>query len=158
MKNFRNSLIICFLFLLSGCSNQKQGFTNLSQLEGGKIFAVPTGTVADQSVLDKFPDAQISYYNSVLDCALAVKSGKADAAVYDKPVLLNIAGKNSGVTVLSEMLKDDFYGFAVQLSSVDLKTTIDEVLGELKSSGNYDDMMKRWFPDKGDPEPMPKLN
>ena len=126
-------------------------------LEGGKTFAVPTGTVADQFVLKRFPDAKLEYYNSVLDCALAVKGGKASAAVYDKPVLLNIAGKNEGLTVLNEMLVDDNYGFAVQLKDVKLKNTIDEVLDELKKGGIYEEMSKRWFPKKGNPEPMPEI-
>lgn len=143
---------------MAGCSNKKDiNITNLSMLEGGKTFAVPTGTVADQFVLKRFPDAKLEYYNSVLDCALAVKGGKASAAVYDKPVLLNIAGKNEGLTVLDEMLIDDNYGFAVQLNDVKLKNTIDEVLDELKKSGIYQEMSKRWFPKKGNPEPMPEI-
>lgn len=126
-------------------------------LEGGKTFAVPTGTIADQFVKKKFPDAKIIYLNSVLDCALAVKGGKADAAVYDKPILQNIASKNGGLAVLSELLFDDSYGFAVQLENTGLKATADEVLSELKSNGTYDDMMNRWFPPKGVPAPMPEI-
>jgi len=145
------------LLFFSGCGKEETSYTNLSMLENGKTFAVPTGTVADQSVLKKFPDAKIKYYNSVLDCAIAVKEGKADAAVYDKPVLKNIAGKNEGVVVLSEMLFDDQYGFAVQLQNKELKSAIDEVLTEIKSNGTYEDMMKRWFPEQGEPAPMPEI-
>ena len=49
----------------------------------GKDFAVPTGTVADKLVTSKIPDARFKYFNSVLDAAMAVKAGKADAAAYD---------------------------------------------------------------------------
>ena len=100
-------------------------------LEGGKTFAVPTGTIADQMVLKRFPDAKIIYLNNALDCALAVKGGKADAAVYDKPILQNIAAENEGVTVLDELVLDDQYGFAVQLQNLSLKLTADSVLAEL---------------------------
>ena len=157
MNKYLQFLIVFVLISLCGCNKQKQEITNLSMLKGGKTFAVPTGTVADQFVLEKFPDAVIKYYNSVLDCALTVKAGKADAAVYDKPVLLNIAGKNDGLKVLDELLQPDSYGFAVQLDKVELKTTIDALLDELKANSTYDDMMKRWFPAKGDPAPMPKI-
>jgi polar amino acid transport system substrate-binding protein len=108
-------------------------------------------------VLKRFPDAQLKYFNSVLDCAIAVKEGKADAAIYDKPVLQNIAAKNEGITVLSELLVDDKYGFAVKLESNDLKAAMDGTLAELKSNGIYDDMQKRWFPEKGNPATMPGL-
>lgn len=143
--------------LLLSCNNKKDEIVTLSMLEGGKTFAVPTGTAADKFVLEKFPDAKLEYYNSVLDCALAVKGGKSDAAAYDKPVLLNIAGKNEGLTVLDEVLVDDNYGFAVQLTNNELKRTIDEVLDELKANGTYQDMNVRWFPAKGEPAPMPHL-
>jgi polar amino acid transport system substrate-binding protein len=113
--------------------------------------------MADQFVLKKFPDAKIKYFNTVLDCALAVKEDKADAAAYDKPVLKNIAAKNEGLSVLDEVLVDDKYGFAVQIENKELKNTIDGLLVELKANGTYDDMMKRWFPEKGNPAPMPAI-
>ncbi|MFO7602076.1 MAG: ABC transporter permease subunit [Candidatus Desulfacyla sp.] len=143
--------------LLTGCGKEEIGITNLSMLKGGKTFAVPTGTVADQFVYRRFPDAKIEYYNSALDCALAVQSGKADAAIYDEPILKNIAAKNEGLIVLPELLEVDNYGFAVQIENIPLKTAIDETLAELKSNRAYDDMLKRWFPVRGAPAPMPTI-
>jgi polar amino acid transport system substrate-binding protein len=157
MKRFLYFLIPVAVFFLAGCGKKEQMITNLSMLRGGKTFAVPTGTVADQMVIKRFPDAKIVYLNTVLDCALAVKKGKADAAVYDRPVLQNIAAKNEGLTVLQEMIVEDQYGFAVQLQDLQLESTIDSVLAELKSKGIYNDMMKRWFPQKGNPAPMPEI-
>ncbi|MCX6234479.1 MAG: ABC transporter permease subunit [Bacteroidetes bacterium] len=160
LRRMKHSLCFLILFLLvtlAGCDKDKSVTTGLLMLEGGKTFAVPTGTAADQFVLQKFPDARIKYFNSILDCAIAVKSGKADAAVYDKPVLQNIAAKNDGIVVLPEMLFDDQYGFAVQLQNRELKKAIDKVLAEIRSDGTYDDMMKRWFPEKGNPAPMPVI-
>jgi polar amino acid transport system substrate-binding protein len=140
-----------------GCGKKEVKITSLPMLGGGKTFAVPTGTAADQFVKKKFPDAQLEYYNSVLDCAIAVKDGKADAAVYDKPILQNIAAKNDGLMVLPELLFDDQYGFAVRLQDTLLKKAMDEVLAEIKSNGIYDEMVKRWFPEKGNPAPMPDI-
>ena len=155
MKYYLNLLIVSLVLILVGCGGEVSKISGLKMLEGGKTFAVPTGTAADQFVKQRFPDAKIIYLNSVLDCALAVKGGKADAAIYDEPVLKNIAGKNEGLTVLSELLVGDQYGFAVQLENKALKDAVDQVLVELKSKGTYDDMMKRWFPAKGSPAPMP---
>jgi len=151
--------LFLFIYLLvSGCSKRRETITSLKMLEGAKEFAVPTGTVADQFVLKKFPDAKIRYFNTVLDCALAVKNEKADAACYDLPVLKNIASKNEGMSVLSEVLVDDKYGFAVQLGNAYLKKKTDSVLATLKKDGTYADMMKRWFPEQGAPAPMPVLD
>ena len=156
MKQLLHLMVLLAALSLTGCNKETQ-ITDLSALEGGKTFAVPTGTVADKFVLQRFPDAKFKYFNSVLDCALAVKGGKADAAVYDKPVLQNLLAKNDGLTLLPEMVVDDNYGFAVQMANTELKNTIDQVLADLKSSGKYADMMNRWLPEKGSPAPMPVL-
>ncbi len=126
-------------------------------LGGGKTIAVPSGTAADQFVKKRFADAKVIYFNDVLDCAMAVKKGTASAAVYDKPVLENIAGKNDGLVVLTELLADDQYGFAFRMQDTLLKKGADEAISELKANGTYDDMMKRWFPKKGSPAPIPNV-
>jgi polar amino acid transport system substrate-binding protein len=153
--------IICFSFVVSalwlatGCSKQED-VTSLAQL-ANKTFAVPTGTVADKLVLSKFPQAKFQYFNSVLDAAMAVKAGKADAAAYDEPILKNLAAKNPGLTVLPDMITVDNYGFAVQLENKALKQTIDEVVADAKKSGAYAAMQQRWLPKTGNPAPMPEI-
>jgi polar amino acid transport system substrate-binding protein len=151
--------VICFLLftfmLFSGCGKRDR-IENLSELDG-KEFAVPTGTVADALVLSKFPNAKFKYFNSVLDACMAVKAGKADAAAYDEPILKNIAGKNPGLKVLPEMITVDNYGFAVNKENNLLKDEIDGVVAQLKSSGEYDKMLKRWLPETGAPQPMPDI-
>ena len=144
------------LFLLpAGCARREK-ITSLAQLED-KTFAVVSGTVADQLVLSRFPRAKLTYYNTALDACMAVKSGKADAAGYDEPILRNIAAKNPGLTVLPEKVTTDDYGFAVQLGNRELKTTIDAVVAELKRNGTYPAMMERWLPRTGRPAPMPAV-
>jgi polar amino acid transport system substrate-binding protein len=149
--------IIAITLLLSTpglCKREK--ITELSQLQG-KQFAVPTGTIADQLVMSRFPDAEFKYFNSVLDACMAVKGNKADAAAYDEPILRNIAAKNSGLKVLAGMITEDHYGFAVRPGDKKLKKAIDDLVAQLKSSGKYEAMLKRWLPDKGAPKPMPEI-
>jgi polar amino acid transport system substrate-binding protein len=160
MKNWLPSFLLflaIFAMLLNGCDTKEVQVTSLQMLKGGKTFAVPTGTAADQYVLKKFPDAKIEYYNSVFDCSMAVRDGKADAVVYDLPVLRNIAAKNEGLKVLDELLVDDQYGFAVRMDDTALKAAMDTVLSEIKSDGTYAAMMTRWFPPSGEPGPMPDI-
>ena len=156
-KMFRILLIVVFSssLMLSGCSKREK-ITKLQELDGKEI-AIPTGTVADKLVLSKLPHAKFKYFNSVMDAALAVKSGKADAAAYDEPILKNIAAKNSGLMLMPEMITTDNYGFAVQPDKKELKKNIDLVVSDLKKNGGYDDMLRRWFPKSGNPAPMPLI-
>ncbi len=147
--------LLVVLFLFSACS-QRETVISLDQL-ADKEFAVPTGTIADQLVQSKYPQAKFQYYNSVLDGCLAVKNGKADAAAYDEPILRNIAAKNEGLKVLPGMITVDNYGFAVRKGEETLQQAIDQVLATLKQDGTYDQMLKRWLPEQGAPAPMPQI-
>ena len=150
-------VILLGVALLTGCGNgEREKFTELSQLDG-KEFGVPTGTVADQLVRSKLPNAQFKYFNTVLDSAMAVSSGKVDAAAYDEPVLRNIAAKNPGLVVLPEPITVDQYGFAVRLDDQQLKEAIDAVVAEGRADGTYQQMLDRWLPKVGAPAAMPEL-
>lgn len=140
---------------LSACG-ARETITDIGQLADGE-FAVPTGTVADQLVLSRFPNARFQYFNSVLDAAIAVRSGKADAAAYDEPILRNIAAKNPGLIVLPQKITTDDYGFAVRLEDRALKDTIDALVAEMRSTGDYQSMLERWLPAEGPPKPMPRI-
>lgn len=154
-KSILSVLVIILLLTISSCS-QREKITDFSQL-AGKEFAVPTGTIADDLVRSKFPNAEFKYFNSVLDACIAVKGGKADAAAYDEPILKNIAAKNPGLKVLPEMITTDNYGFAVRLEDFHLKNAVDSIVTELKANGEYQNMLKRWLPEQGNPAPMPEI-
>lgn len=159
MKNKTSYLcslcLVALLTVLTACS-EREKINKLDELNN-KEFAVPTGTVADQLVRSRFSDAQFKYFNSVLDAAMAVKVGKADAAAYDEPILKNIAAKNPGVRVLPEMITKDHYGFAVRMEDQALKAVIDDVVAEIKADGRYAVMMQRWLPERGNPGAMPEI-
>jgi len=89
---------------------------------------------------------------------MAVRAGKADAAAYDEPILRNIAAKNPGLIVIPEMITTDNYGFAVQPDNIKLKNTIDDVIRELKTSGDYNKLVERWLPKEGSPSAMPVIS
>lgn len=148
--------IILILFITTSACSKSEKITQFSQLED-KTFAVPSGTIADQLVLTRFPNAKFKYYDTILDACLAVKSGRAIVAAYDEPILKNIAAKNQGLIVLPDMITIDNYGFAVQIDNTELKNKIDEVITELENNGTYDDMLSRWLPKEGNPAPMPDI-
>ncbi|HCF96121.1 MAG: transporter substrate-binding domain-containing protein [Verrucomicrobiota bacterium] len=139
-----------------GCAKREK-ITEFEQLKD-KEFAVPSGTVADQLVLSRFPDAKFKYFNTVLDCCIAVKSGKADAAAYDEPILRGIAAQTPGLRVMSEMITVDQYGFAVRPDESRLKEAMDAVISEARADGTYDEMMRRWLPEEGAPAAMPEFS
>lgn len=156
-KIFMFILFVAVLCLLTACGSNKVKYQTLADLEKA-TFAVPTGTAADQLVLSKLPNAKTIYFNTVLDCCLAVNSGKADAAAYDEPVLKNIVATKPELMLLKDMITVDNYGFAVQQDRQDLKKAIDDTVSELKTNGTYDEMLKRWLPEQGQVGTMPDID
>ncbi|MFM1886890.1 MAG: hypothetical protein RL026_2047 [Pseudomonadota bacterium] len=157
IRNFSTLVSVATLALLAACGAKRETITGFEQLAGGKQFAVPTGTVADQLVTSAIPDAKFLYFNTVLDAALAVKAGKADAAAYDEPILRNIAGKNPGLTVISRKITVDNYGFAARLDDAATLAATDAVISEINADGRYAQMLQRWLPAAGAPAAMPAL-
>lgn len=150
------SVFIFSLFFISCDDNKIEEVNDLEELRQARI-AVVTGTIADQLVWQKFPEAECVYYNSPLDACVAVQKGIEKAAAYDEPILKNIMAKNPGLKLLPELITEDSYGMAVRPDDVSLKRVADSLLAALRSDGRYDDMMKRWFPIKGKPAPMPEI-
>ena len=143
----RKRCLLCLAAVLlsaATCCAQSK-ITNIYDLAYKKI-AVPRGTVADKLVLSTFPHAQIVYYDSVLDCAVAVKAGLAQAAAYDEFVLRTILRTNGDLLLLPTLITQDSYGFAVNLSRPDLKAAVDEAIDELEAAGALARMARgEWF-------------
>ena len=150
-------VLFSFLLFFYACSHEhEQKVTHLSELESSQ-FAVVTGTIADQLVLSKFPQATFTYYNSPLEACIAVQQGIEVAAAYDEPILKNITAQNPGLKILPDMVTVDNYGMAVRKSDTHLKYAADSLLEAMKKDGRYDDMKNRWFPEKGKPAKMPVM-
>ena len=150
---------VLFFFLLSfyACSHENEKtVSHLSELEESQ-FAVVTGTIADQLVWSKFPNAKCTYYNSPLEACIAVQQGIEVAAAYDEPILRNITAQNPGLKILPDMVTVDNYGMAVRKSDTHLKYAADSLLEAMKKDGRYDDMKNRWFPAQGKPAKMPVM-
>ena len=150
-------VLFSFLLFFYACSHEhEQKVTHLSELESSQ-FAVVTGTIADQLVWSKFPNAECAYYNSPLEACIAVQQGIEVAAAYDEPILRNITAQNPGLKILPDMVTVDNYGMAVRKSDTHLKYAADSLLEAMKKDGRYDDMKNRWFPAQGKPAKMPVM-
>lgn len=117
---------------------------HLSDLTHKKI-AVPKGTAADQLVAKALPKAKILYYDNVLDCAVAVKAGLADAAAYDEPVLRTLLRTNNDLVILPEFLTHDNYGMAVNKNRQDIKAVMDACIDRFAAAGAFKFMDILWF-------------
>jgi polar amino acid transport system substrate-binding protein len=80
-----------------------------------------------------------------------LETGKADALVYDSPVLLYHATKagNGKVRVVGPIFKREFYGIALPTASV-LREPIDRSLLNFTNGGTYARIYEHWFGSEGE--------
>jgi len=129
------------------CSNNSEKIANLSQVDGKRI-CVLTGSAGDISARSNFPNAKFYDMVGSADAALAVKTGKADAFVYDKGVLLKIVEKNPELIILDQPVSKLDVAVALNKENNELQTLINQVLRELKENGTLASLKKKWVDTK----------
>ena len=72
------------------------------------------------------------------DAAIAVKTDKSDAFVYDKSVLINLAEKNPELIILDEPVDHLEVAAAIKKDNQALLAQINNALNELKQEGVLD--------------------
>ena len=114
----------------------------------GKIVGILTGSSTEPITFEKFPNSKYEYYDSDSDLTLALKQKKIDAFVTDEPVARMIEIEQSDLTYLKKVLVDDDYHVGFQKDTESSKVYIaqfNEMLAELKSTGQLDKLIDKWF-------------
>jgi polar amino acid transport system substrate-binding protein len=87
---------------------------------------------------------------NVVEAYRLLEAGKADALVYDAPVLLNYANTagRGKVRVVGPIFKREFYGIALQPGSV-LREGINRTMLDFTNGEVYQKIYERWFGNQG---------
>ncbi len=132
--------------------------TGLSDLDGKRICVI-TGTTGDFVVREKYKSAQVLDMLYPADGALAVKTHKADAFVFDKCTLQYLAARNENdFELIPEKLANTDIAIPMRLSDKALHQTINSALLRLKNDGTLDNMYKRWFVEQKTEMPQIELD
>jgi polar amino acid transport system substrate-binding protein len=140
-----SSVIVLYivLFLLS-CGGKNEKITSLKQIDGKRV-CVLTGSAGDLAARAHFPGATFMDMLSASDAALAIRSGKADAFVYDQSVLLKIVDKNPDLIILQEPVSKLDVAIAMNKENASLLKDINAALRQLREEGMLDNLRKKWI-------------
>lgn len=111
---------------------------------GGKQVATLKGTTAAK-YLENRP-IKVLEFNTFQDAIEAVKKEKADAIVYDFPVLLYYT-KSEGFgkfQVVGKVFEQQSYGIALKTQSP-YRESINQSILRLKENGTYQKLYEKWF-------------
>jgi polar amino acid transport system substrate-binding protein len=124
-----------------------RGLLTLSQLDGKRI-CVLSGSAGDLAARKHFPHSSFQALNSSADAGLALKGNKADAFVYDKSVLLNLAEKNPELVILHEPVDKLEVAAAIKKENSRLLAEMNAVLMKLKDEGALQRLRSKWVDSK----------
>lgn len=111
----------------------------------GKTVAVQIGTTG-QFAAESVDGAIIDHYPLTPEAFLALRLGRADAAVVDELVAIEEQQANPGVLkVVGDVFTVENYGIAMRKGRPDLLQSINEALADMRADGTYDAIYNSWF-------------
>ena len=114
----------------------------------GKRIGIRTGTSFEELTFKYFPDSQYFYFDTESDLVTALTGNKIDAFLNDEPVAEMMHIENPEVDFLKPVIVDDDYSFAFpknKKGSDKLLEEFNEVLAEVRKSGDLDKMKEKWL-------------
>jgi len=112
--------------------------------KGTKVLTVKGATSGD-NVKAKAPDTQVLEFENYAEAFTALKSGKGDALTTDNSILYGMAAQDPNYEVVGGTFTNEPYGIAVRKGDEKFTKYINSFLKELKESGEYDRIKKKWI-------------
>ena len=114
----------------------------------GKRMGIKTGSSFEPVTLERFPDCEYFYFDNNTDLVTALQNNKIDSFLTDKPVAAMIHNEQSDVDYIKKNIIDDDYHICFAKGterSQTLRTQFNEMLADLKASGELDKLKEKWL-------------
>ena len=130
---------------------REAGADGLSQFNTATLGVV-TGSLYGGYSREQFPNAKIKEFNNFSDVLVALKQGKVDGIMLDKPNFNSVArtDKNLSCITVSAYSVEIGFGFQKNDDGYALQAQMNEFLAKLKSEGKTDELIDKWY---GETEP-----
>ncbi len=117
--------------------------TSLPDLYGKKV-GVQLGTTGEM-MAKKAPGLQVFSFDNIGAAFIDMENGNLDAVLNDYPTTQAYITSHGGAKMVGPILSKEHYGIAVRKGDTELLAEINRALGELKSSGKYEELHQKWF-------------
>ncbi len=121
----------------------EQAVTGFDSLKGKKVGVV-LGFTGDL-VVSEMQGVEAMKYNAAYAAIMDLKNDKVDAVVLDSEPAVNFANENEGIKVVDGEAEQEEYAIAVRKDDVELLEKVNAALENLKSSGKYDELIRKHF-------------
>lgn len=145
--------MVASIVLVAGFTAQLTTSLTVARLEGpiqgpsdlpGKRVATTKGSTAERYLTDH--GAQVIAVEALPEAYDALLAARADAVVFDAPMLLHYAAREGQgrVAVVGPVFQKESYGLALPVNSP-LRRPVDEALLTIREDGTYDLLYEKWF-------------
>lgn len=150
------------LLCLAGCADETEkssaagGQIELSSFENAKLGAV-TGSLFGGYSKERFPNAAISEFNNFSDVLMALKQGKVEGVMLDRPNFNAVKRTESGLSCVTvpEYSVEIGFGFQKNDSGDVLQEQMNAFLRKLREEGALDAMIEKWYGENEPQESVP---
>ncbi len=110
------------------------------------IIATKLGTTGEIAVREYLPRAQLLKFESETEALLQVRSGRAQAFIYDFPYNAVYVARNPGALVhLSKPFTREPLGWAMRKNDAAWRDWVNTYLAGIRADGAYDALYGKWF-------------
>ena len=142
------------IFMITG-----SGENSLSRFEYAKLGVV-TGSLYSGYSSEQFPGATISEFNNFADVLMALKQGKVDGTMLDKPNFNSVKRTDRELSCITVPACSVEIGFGFQKNDGGdaLQAQMNEFLDKLRAEGKIDAMIEKWYGETEPNESVPLEN
>jgi glutamine transport system substrate-binding protein len=138
--NFSNAYYKSGLSILVKSGSSIHGLSDLKD----KVVATKKGT-SSVDLLKNNGIKNVKQYDNIDDAYNSLKTGGADAVVFDNPVNINFKSLNQGYDIVGGLLTGEFYGIAVTKDDAGLLAKINDGLAKMQSNGDYAKLFDKYL-------------
>lgn len=139
------------IYFLAGQSllvKKDSPINGLADIKKGMKILTAKGSTSAKNIREKAPDAEILEFENYAEAFTALKAGQGDALTTDNAILYGMSKQDPNYRVTSETFTEEPYGIAVAKGDSEFTTAINDLLKEMKQSGEYDKIYEKWIGEK----------
>lgn len=111
----------------------------------GKIIGCQMGTTGMDIAEEDIDARDVIAFDKGVSAVIDLQNGKLDAVILDNEPATRLVAANSGLKLLDLAFEPEEYVIAVKKGDTELLNAINEVIEELKESGEYDQLVAKYF-------------
>lgn len=112
--------------------------------KGDKVLAVK-GSTSATNIRQKVPEATILEFENYQDAFTALKAGQGVALTTDNAILFGMMKQDANYEVVGGTFTEEPYGIAMPKGDTGFAGVVNQLLADMKKSGDYDKLYESWM-------------